>query len=79
MGSFSFEAGFMGWKEVLVARILEVTEGVLWFEAVEPDLPVWWCKGWGYMGMLMGGSAMLTTIDGSSCVRCTCVTIIDNC
>ena len=63
MGSFSFEVGFMGWTEVLVARILEVTEGVLWFEAVEPDLTVWWCKGWGYMGMLMGGSAMLIAID----------------
>ena len=28
-GSFSFEAGFMGWKEVLVARIVPVTEGIL--------------------------------------------------
>ena len=29
MGSFSFEAGFMGSNAVLVARILVVTEGVL--------------------------------------------------
>ena len=40
IGSFSFEVEFMGWTEVLVARILVVTEGVLWLEAVEPDLTV---------------------------------------
>ena len=78
IGSFSLEAGFMGWKEVLVARIVEVTEGVLGFEAVEPDLPVLWCKGWGYMGMLMGGSAMLIAIDGSSYVRDKCIPIVVN-
>ena len=63
IGLFSFATGFMGWTEVLVARMLVATEGVLWFEAVEPDLSVWWCKGWGYMGMLIGGSAMLVAID----------------
>ena len=69
MGSFSFEAGFIGSNAVLVARILVVTEGVLWFEAVEPDLTVWWCKGWGYMGMLIGGSAMMIRIDPSTYSR----------
>ena len=68
----------MGWKEVLVAPIVAVTEGVLWFEAVEPDLTVWWCKGWGYMGMLMGGSAMLITMIPSSYVRGKCIPIVDN-
>ncbi len=65
----------MGWKEVLVARIEVVTQGVLWFEAAEPDLALWWCKGWGYMGMLTGGSAMLIAIDASSYVRGKCIPV----
>ena len=69
----------MGSNAVLVARILVVTEGVLWFEAVGPDLTVWWCKGWGYMGMLIGGSAMLITIDPSTYSSDKCILMIDNC
>ena len=75
MGSFSFEAGFMGWNAVLVARIVVVTEGILWLEAVEPDLTVWWCKGWGYMGMLIGGSAMLIEIGLSSYLINKCILV----
>ena len=78
IGLFSFEMGFMAWTELLVARMLVVTEGVLWFEAVESDLTVWWCKGWGYMGMLMGGSAMLIAIDDSSYLWNERISIVDN-
>ena len=68
----------MGWNAVLVARIFVATEGVLWAEAVEPDLTAWWCKGWGYMGMLIGGSAMLITMDPNSYSRDMCVPIADS-
>ena len=78
IGVFSFATGFVGWTEVLVARILVVTEGVLLFEVVEPDLVVWWCKGWGYMGMLMGGSAMLIVMVPSSYLNDKCIPILKN-
>lgn len=78
IGLFSFEMGFMAWTELLVARMLVVTEGALWFEAVESDLTVWWCKGWGYMGMLMGGSAMVIAMDPSSYLEGKDIAILDN-
>ena len=78
IGVFSFATRFVGWTEVLVARILVVTEGVLLFEAVEPDLVAWWCKGCGYMGMLMGGAAMPIVMMPSSYLSDKCIPILKN-